>query len=490
MGSTFSSYSIAASGMYVNQAGLTVTSQNLSNINTSGYSRQAVQSCDTVLSNGVKSSGSGATLEEVRRARNQLLDSTYRQQNATANYTANQQGTLTYLQEILDEFSASDGTTSDGLQATLTNFFNGWEELAKEPSSLSNRQNVIEYANALVSTFQAIDTQLAGLQQDEVQAAGDSVAAINKMAGHLLTLNQQISKAEAGSAEACDLRDQRDLLLDELSQYTAFTAQEASNGAVTVFIGGTALVSGAATYALELQGDGSAANPLRVSWQGSKETAVITSGLLASCLQEGDSRGFSSVSGTQNYTPTAASAISNLRQGLNVLLTGIAEQVNSLHSAGYGLDGSTGLAFFTTTDSSKALSLDNLTVNPVLTGNVNKLAAGTTQNASDNTIANQICAVSSNSYFQYDGLSKNSTTFYQSLMSWLATAGSTSETTYTTQAALVKQTDSQRQSVCSVSMDEEMAAMLQYQHAYSAAARLLSTVDSLIGGLISDLGDS
>ncbi len=111
--STFSTYSIANSGMYVSQAGLAATSNNLANVNTTGASLVTVALSEdaTVLSSGT-SVGSGVSVASITRVRDLLLDSTYRTQNSKNSYLAVKSGNLEYMDEILSEFD-SDPYDSD-----------------------------------------------------------------------------------------------------------------------------------------------------------------------------------------------------------------------------------------------------------------------------------------------------------------------------------------------------------------------------------------
>ena len=495
MGSTFGGYSIAVSGMRVNQAALTVTSHNIANVDTTGYSRQTIALTETVNDPaGSSAAGTGATVAEVKRARSQLLDNTYRQQNTEVEYWSSKSGTLDYLQEILDEFAISDAsdddTSADGLQQTIQNFFDSWDNLASDPSSVSTRQSVVENAASLLDTLSQIDEQLQSLQADALTAAGDIVDEINNIASQVSALNLLIAKAEANSGEAGDLRDQRDDLLDQLSAYTNFSSQEASNGMVSVFIGGVALVSGTKANSLSISGDGSTANPVQVTWTSTQTTAKITGGSLLACLEEADQSGFAAINDTDtyNFTATATSSISTLRQGLNDLITTIASKINSLHSAGTDLEGNTGLDFFVVVDASQPLSISNIQVNPEIEANTNKLVAGTSGDAGDNTVANAISSLLSEKIFQYNGLSQDLTGFYQSIIAWVGTAGSNATNAYDVHSTLATQADNQRLSISSTSLDEEMSNMIKYQTAYSAASRVLSTIDNLIGGLIEELG--
>jgi len=159
-----------------------------------------------------------------------------------------------------------------------------------------------------------------------------------------------------------------------------------------------------------------------------------------------------------------------------------------LHTSGYDLNGDAGEAFFTVVDATKPLSISNIQVNPAVADDPDKLAAAASDAAGDNTIADAICALISEDCYEYDGLAVDIGDFYENLVSWLGTTGDDAATSYDTQTALVSQVDSERQATLSISMDEEMSNMLMYQQAYTAAARVLSTIDSLIGELIQEIG--
>ncbi len=487
MGSTFGGYNIAYSGMRVSQSALTVTSNNLSNVNTDGYSRQRIANEENVINlSGQTTVGTGVTVEEVRRARNQLLDNTYHKQNATASYWSTKSGMVDYMQQILDEFGASDGSGSDGLQQVIQDFFDGWEELSTDSGDQTNRQAILEYAATLIDTFQSMDDALAALQQDAYNSASDIVTEINDIASQIATLNLQVVKDEAVSGEASDLRDQRDALLDELSNYTNFSTQEQENGSVSVFIAGIALVSLDKTSKLSLEGEGTEASPASVQWVDMNEAAKITSGTLKACLEDADQDGVSTP--ITDFTASATSSVTNLRQSLNYTLTTLVTKVNSLLTSGIDLNGDAGTAMFVVVDSTKSLSLTNIKVNEELTNDLNKIATGTTGEASDNSIAAKICDLCDEDLLSYNGLSQDIFNFYQSTVSWVGTVGSDTSDYYSTYTTLATQADNQRQSISSTSLDEEMSNMIMFQNAYSASARVLSTMDGLIADMIEELG--
>ncbi|MDR7868247.1 MAG: flagellar hook-associated protein FlgK [Sporomusaceae bacterium] len=492
MTSTFGTYSIAYSGMYVNQAGLTATGANLANINTTGASRVRVAAAEKTTDQLVGPSvGSGVSVAEINRARNQLLDSTYRQQNAKTGYWSVKNGDLEYMQEIISEFAAEDGTSTDGLQGMVDDFFTAWEELAKTPAGATERQSVTEAAASLLGALSALDNQLRQLQADAVSGVRDGVASLNDLASQIADLNSRIVAEEVSGGEASYLRDQRDALLDEMSALANITAAEQKDGSVKVSIGGMTMVTGATCHTLEVTGDGGTTSPLQITWADSGYETQISGGSIKAYLEDADQTGYAAITAADlpyNFTAGATSSISNLRQGINDLVTTLAIEINELHSAGYNLNGDAGEAFFTVVDSGKPLSITNIQINPTIADDPDKLAAAGSDASGDNTVADAICALAGEDCYKYGGLAVDIGDFYENLISWLGTTGDDVATNYDTQSALTTQVDNERLATMSISMDEEMANMLMYQQAYTAAARVLSTLDSLLGEMISELG--
>lgn len=486
MSSIFGTYSIARSGMNVNQGALAVVSSNISNVNTTGYSRKQVSSEELAVASGGTSTNSGAGIEEIKRARSMFLDQTYRQQNTKLGYWAAKSSLIEDAGLAINEFS----TDTAGLQETMEDFFGSWEELAKDPGNLSARQTVKEYADALVDMIGGIDSQLEQLQVDAADQVWTGVTQINDIAQQIAELNGKIRQMEVGGEEAGDYRDQRDTLIDSLAGLTSVTAREDANGVYEVAIGGVALVRGTTTHTLAVEGDGSVARPLQVRWADLGMAAEVSGGSIEAYMEEADQSGVSAIAASDlpyGYTAEAGSQVANLRQALNALVSTLAYGVNALHSGGSGVDGTTGIDFFVAADSTMPLSSSNLAVNAQL-ADLNKIAASASGESGDNTIANAIANLTTAENCQYDGLTMDVDEFYERMIDWLGAAGETATGFYENQSTLTAQAETQRQSISAVSMDDEMAQMISYQNAYSASARVLSTIDSLVEGLIQDLG--
>ncbi len=490
MGATFNTYNIATTGLYASQAALTTVSTNLSNVNTDGYSRQRVTTAEqSILLSGGTSHGSGVDVEAISRLRSNFLDNTYRQANASMEYLSAKNTMLEDAQALLSEYESSDSSTDGeyGVQAMVEEFFSSWETLTTDPSSQSARSTVVENAVALVETLSEINEQLTELQDDAGDRLADGVDTLNDLAKQVAALNLKILQANNNGSSANDLSDQRDALLDQMSALSNISVVEESSGMVNVTIGGVALVQGLATHQLTVA---QTSGQTTVAWEGLGCAANLAGGSLKAYLEEADASGVTALSGTgsDNFATDGDSYLATLRQGLNDLLTTVAVQVNTLLAGGADANGDAGAALFVKVDDAQAFSLGNIQVNPTISSDVDKLAAGTSGESEDNTVAAAIIDLQESELFTCDDLAMNLTDFYQSLLSWVSTTGDTVGTNYDTQSTLLAQAETSRQSVSAVSQDEELTKMITYQNAYNASARVLSTIDGLIGDLIEDLG--
>lgn len=500
MGSTFGTYGVAYSGMYTSQAALGATSANLSNVNTTGASRVRVASAESVTSSSDGTSqGNGVDVASITRARDALLDTTYRTQNSKNSYLSVKSGNLQYSDKILSEFNTESTTststatsTNSGVQEAIDDFFSSWENLSTDPSTATTREAVVTAGTTLISTLTDMDTQLQQLQADAVTGVKDGVASLNDYAKQVATLNTQITQAESGGSEASNLRDQRDVLLDNMSSLADISTTE-SNGTLQVTVGGVTLVNGGTSHTLTVTGSGTTDDPLSVEVVGQNSKVTISGGSIAAYQEDADQTGYETIEASDipyDLSTTATSSISTVRQSLNDLITTLATSLNTVHSSGIDLNGAAGVDFFTTIDETQPLSITNMQVNPLLVADSDKVVTASSSTDSDNTIANKVTALAKDTtLYKSSGLALDITDFYTAVTSWLGTAGNTATSSYTNQTSLVEQVDNQRQAVSSISIDEDMSNMIKFQNAYSASAKVMSTIDSLLGGLISDIGD-
>ena len=198
---------VGSSGLKTAQTALNTTAHNLSNINTTGYTRQQVTFSDTTYVNvnskdkvSYASYGLGVAISEVRRIRDQYIDLAYRNENSRLGFY---------------EFGEMQGVT---YESYLTNLYDSINELAKNPTSTVARSSLIQNATAFIEKSENVYKGLRDYQTTLNTQVSNMVNKINDLAGQIYKLNKSIAKVEApGIEKANDLRDQRDAAIDELS---------------------------------------------------------------------------------------------------------------------------------------------------------------------------------------------------------------------------------------------------------------------------------
>lgn len=210
----FSTLNISVSGLNTQQTAINVTSHNISNANTDGYSKQtAIIQANTPYATIWEAGelGTGAQVTSIQRVRNAFLDYQYRTETST-------QGTFkardTYLSDVQDIFNEP---SDSGLSTLISNFFNSWQDLSKQPQSSNERTVVAQQSQALANGLNQTYNQLEQLKTNAQSQIKDTVFQINNILSQLDQVNQQIVGVTVGSNQANDLMDKRDSLLDTLS---------------------------------------------------------------------------------------------------------------------------------------------------------------------------------------------------------------------------------------------------------------------------------
>lgn len=251
MQSTFSGLNTMVNGIYTNRLGLNTVGHNISNSNTEGYSRQTAHAAATPSSEvytlaGASQVGNGSTVTSVIRARDIYADRQFWKENSTNSYYVGKANNYAKIESI---FNDSDNT---GIQNAMEKFYQAWEDCSTTASSDTSRQNVINAGQNFAQTLQIAANQV----QEQINSLYDditlSVETMNRLLGQVVELNKNISGIEANGANANDLRDQRDLIVDQLTEMTNITVYETSNGMYTLVSNGTTLVNGITKVDLEM----------------------------------------------------------------------------------------------------------------------------------------------------------------------------------------------------------------------------------------------
>lgn len=242
MAVSFASYEIARSGLFVNERGLYVTGHNISNVNTPGYVRQQAMITTGPYQSepakyGVYQLGLGADIQQIRQIRHSFLDNIYRQENTNLGYWEARNKTFQDVQAILGE------PMGVGLQGVMNQFWDSWQELSKEPDSLTVRALVRQRGQALVHHINHLGTQLDKLQSDLNSEVRVRIDEVNDITRQIAKLNSAIIQAEVSGDTANDYRDQRNVLVDRLTKLAGVEVLEMQDGQLDITLGGYFLVS-------------------------------------------------------------------------------------------------------------------------------------------------------------------------------------------------------------------------------------------------------
>ena len=243
-------FSIGLSALLAQQRALATTSNNIANANTPGYSRQRVELNERPLERiGASFVGTGVEVGNIRRLFDDLLAGQLR--SAASGF--NRLDTFSNLAASLDNLLADSDT---GISAGLTRFFNAVQDLADDPASTSARQVVLSEAGSLVSRFEIFDRRLAEVGREINSRLNASVIEINGLSESIADVNGKIltSGGAAGGQIPADLLDQRERLLNRLSELANVSTVGQADGTLSVFVGnGQPLVLGTNANQLALE---------------------------------------------------------------------------------------------------------------------------------------------------------------------------------------------------------------------------------------------
>lgn len=521
MRSTFHGLETSKRAVLTQTTALTTLGHNIANASTEGYSRQRVNVSATrpletmSMSRSVNPGqiGTGVQYDSITRVRESFLDLQYRRENQTLASWEVRSSTIGAIEGIINEPSAT------GLSAVMNKFWNSWEVLNRDPTLLSARIDVVGSAVNFADTLQHIGQSLINVSADINSNITAKVNEANVITQEIAQLNDFIRRTEAFGDNANDYRDQRDLLIDKLSTLVDVQATESPDGNVTILAAGVEVVNGDAfTLLTDADAEAATAGQLHGYVQSRSEVEIITNQLNAmiNTLVQGEL----TVTLPNGYvTSTDMTAVNNvtLENGTTVTAgtlipagTRIASSAqfvvngfNGVHQLGYSQSdpATSGIPFFVTSDNSGTFNIMNIRVNPAIQNDTNLIAAsgkydvvGTVNSTikGNSDIAHALAKLRDN-VFNYPANMTNLTSgttddYFRAVTSDLGTRASNAERSMQNQQQLVDSVNIRRQSVSGVSLDEEMADMIKFQHAYNAAARNMTIVDEMLDRIINQMG--
>lgn len=447
-------YNIMSQALQAFDAALEVTSNNIANVNTAGYTRQAVQLGESTPSQAYGLNpyqiGSGVTIESVQQIQNSLLNGSM--QNAQAGL-GQYQSLASALQGVQQAFPEPG---ANGISAAMSDFFNAWSGLSANPSSYAAKLAVQQAAQTLTSrvqgTYQQLQQQTSGLNSQ----IGNAFDQIDQLTGQIAQLNTQIASQSAAGGSPNALIDERSMDLNKLGSLVDISTKTNSNGSVSVYSNGFNLVDQAGANAFPRTYTASS-----LKFGNGSNSVTIQGGQLAGLVQ-------------------ALNKVQGYQGQLNTLANNLTSQVNAIHESGVNSSGKANVAFFATTNPPAGAA--GFALSAAVAADPNAIAAGASGKPGDGGLAQTLSNLGATVQKGLGSMSFND--YYQGLVGTIGADAASANNAQSTHTALVTQIQNQQQSVSGVNVDEEMSNMLMYQQSYQAAAKALSLFDQTTENLI------
>ena len=483
----FYSLEIARSGLFTSQKAMEVTGHNMANANTKGYTRQRLElSSKPNMGNGKYSLsgsanvGGGVTIDQLNQIRDKYLDYQFRNENSLMNELSAKDTAMAYIENILSE-------PDHGISVAMDDVFSKIEELSTNAHDGNAREIVVQSAVKLTDTLQTISKNLTDYQEELNRNITLMIEDVNATAEQIRDLNKTIFDYEITGERANDLRDQRNLLVDSLSGRVNISVNESQDGRFSVSIGGVSLVDHFNTNEIvakpSYKSPYTGAQMYDIKWINSTNKVDIKSGQLKGMLDMRDGN-------TENKQ-----GIPFYIDRLDTLAQTLVEEFNKINNAGwtipYGSNASqTNIDFF---EHDKKTARD-ITVSDALLESGYNVAASLVELDSDIKYGNNRNIIKFDALRDATGITITKGTktevignieeYFENTISQMAITGGYYKSRNKSQMELTYHIDNQRLSISEVSINEESTNMIKFQHSYSAAAKLITTIDEMLQTLI------
>ena len=530
--SLLSALNMSSAALGVHQTGIDIVSNNISNMNTEGYSKQKANLGTLTLGipmgdvPGLQAKTScGVELINVSRYETSFLGSYYREEITEQSYLDEQSKALGDIVNMFDELKGN------GLDSALTDFYASLDNLNQNPADMDARVNFIDNAAALAQSMNRISSDLNKLKNSAVgdgtsvellgkSGLGKEIVSLNSTLDNLVSINKQLISSQTGTLENNNLLDRRDMLLKDLSKFANFETEIMDNGTVNLSIDGTELVKGAtlkASFGVQTAAQYDAYCQATGLTNTNKENAVImlkkddgqviqnmndriSSGTLGAILEN--------AAGEEGIT---ANSVLKDMDNLANTIANIFNEIQTREGAFY-IDNSSGkpqlsnehledYKIFVDDDASGTITAGNITINPLLKdeGGYNKIATAyfpdydplVPESVDKNAVGNSdnvkamVDTLTNTSGVEFAPIGNLSLTdYYSGLLSQVVSASSTANNNAEIQNNIVASLDSKAKAETSVDLNEELTDLVRFQTAYNASARVFSTCNILLDTLV------
>lgn len=466
--STFGALNTAYRGLTAAQQGMNVAAQNIANAATEGYTRQRVQQsaiaapAQGLMGSGRPESGNGVSVDGIARLGSGLLDAGVRSSTAQAGYASVRSSALQGIEATLLE------PGDNGISTALHNFWSAWQGAANQPGESGPAGQLLQAGTELSAKISSGYSALTAQWSSVRGQAQDNVDAVNSAAAQVAALNATIRTTTAAGGSANELIDARAKLTESISRLAGGTVREQADGTVDVHVGGNALVMGTSVRNLALSGTQSGdslGSTVQLEWADRPGQAVpVSGGAIAGAL---------SVLAPANAGGSGG-AIAEAAASYNAFAGKLRDDVNALHNGAQTSTGAVADDFFGAPGTNPALTLS------VLPRNVGEIGIGAGAGRLDNSIADKISQLGTGT--------ESPDSLWANIVTGIGVESRGAQQREALASTAEASALANRASQASVSLDEENVSLLTNQHAYQAAARVMTAVDEALDVLINRTG--
>jgi len=459
----------ARTGLNAAKANISTTGHNIANANTEGFSRQRIhQEAIAPRKTTIKGDyiGRGVNFQPPERINDEYIE---KQVRGGARDLAHFEEKGLSLQHVEDIFNEMNG---DGLNRLMSRLFNEFRKLSNDPNSQAVRESVREASKSVVNDFKRVHKELEESAHHIDSRITSHIKEVNELASQIAELNSRIRVNEISKNVTADLNDQRDVALKKLMQLTDITTTLDENDTVNVAIRGAGpLVTGVTAEKLHVDrtkenSEGKIENALDIyaDYKPAPLTNKMTGGKIGALLQVRDE------------------TISGAMKRLDELAFNLTRSINQIHRQGFTRNGAQGVNFFKDLPDAHRASEFLEISDQVLNSSDNIAAAAQANSPGDNRISIAISGL--------QGLrlmDEGKTTFddfYNGIVSDVGVLKSSNNASLNQQRNINTQLTKMRDQVSGVSMDEETANLLQFQHAYDASAKVIQVAEKMLDSIL------
>lgn len=504
---TFHGLEMAKQALFAQQAALYTTGHNISNANTEGYSRQRVnfETASPYTKPGRNrpeipgQMGAGVEIGSVQRIRHKFLDQQFRAENSKTGYWNITSDSLNRMEGLINELSES------GLSKTMDQFWESLEDLSVDSGKSGARPVAVERGLAVADTFNYLADNLHSIRSDLKKQIDVTVSDANSLLRQINQINEEVRKIEAHGSISNDLYDERDRLIDQLSEVmnikvipdkSGESSLAIADGVVSIEVVDRKGLSFNPPIRLinsQAENDEKKIHELAVSYRESNGAvmSIVVDGYesdieaLDLMQSVGSLTGLIETYGYSDGSDDVLGTYPNMITDLDRMATVFAEAFNEQHRKGVDIQGDHGETFFIFSEGSKGAG--SITVNQSLIEKPDKLAAGIEGQGSQNgDNALELAKLFDKDLVDLENSSIRG--FFGSLIGKMGVDAEEANRMSDNTDILRLQVEEQRMSVSAVSLDEEMSNMIKFQHAYNAAARSMTTIDEMLERIINGMG--